>query len=137
MGKKALSLLFAGLAINLLCVLPPVASARPQSKAEKVKAAVAKLGTGPDTRVEVNLGNRVVHKGHVAEATENDFVVNEPKTGVTVRVPYSQVRSLKGRDAAGNRVSVSSGKIPVTAIVGVGAIVTVVTIVAIALNLRD
>ena len=38
---------------------------------------------------------------------------------------------------AANRVSVSSGKIPVTAIVGVGAIVTVVTVVAIALNLPD
>lgn len=137
MGKRALSLLIAGLVVNLICVLPPSASAQRQSKAEKVKAAVAKLGTGPDTRVEVNLGNRVVHKGYVGEATENDFVVMEPKTGVTIRVPYSQVRSLKGRDAAGSRVSVSSGKIPVTAIVGIGAIVTVVAVVAIALNLPD
>ncbi|HEX8150108.1 MAG TPA: hypothetical protein VF591_23190 [Pyrinomonadaceae bacterium] len=137
MGKKALSLLFACLAVNLICVLPPSAAARGQSKAEKVKAAVAKLGTGPDTRVEVNLGNRVVHKGYVAETAENEFVVSEPKTGVTVRVPYSQVRSLKGRDAAGQRVSVSSGGIPVTAIVGIGAIVTVVTVVALALNLRS
>jgi len=134
MGRKAFSLLFVGLAINLLCALPPAAGAGGQSKAEKVKAAVAKLGTGTGTRIEVNLGNRVVHKGYVAESTGNDFVVNEPKTGVSVRVPYSQVRSLKGRDAAGNRVSVSSGAAPITAIVGVVAVVTVVTIVGLALS---
>jgi hypothetical protein len=66
--------------------------------AAKVKAGVAKLGTGPDARVVVTLRDKTKLKGYIREANEEGFVVVDEKTGAATAVPYPQVGKVKGHN---------------------------------------
>ena len=101
MFKKVLSLALVGF---LLCVTG-VRLAHADSKeakatrfAEKVKAGIAKLGTGADARIEVKLRDKTKLKGYVSEAGENSFVIVDEKTGASSTVTYPQVKQVKGKN---------------------------------------
>ncbi len=49
--------------------------------AGKVKAEIAKLGTGSDARVKIKLKDGTKIKGYIMEAGENQFVVMNSKNG--------------------------------------------------------
>ena len=100
MQKRLLSLGVIGLLLNLTCYSSVAASSPPKEMefAEKVKAAIAKLGTGADARVEVRLRDKTKLKGYISEADENGFVVVNEKTGIATQAAYPQVKKVKGRN---------------------------------------
>ena len=65
---------------------------------DKVKAAIAKLGTGPSAEVEVTLHDKSKVKGYILTADDEHFVVVRAKSGVTTDVAYPQVRKVKGNN---------------------------------------
>ena len=79
---------------------PPTTNANPKQseKAEKVKARIAKLGTGPGARIELRLRDLTKVKGYVTYVDEDQFVVVEEQTGVTTRLAYGQVVQIKGEN---------------------------------------
>lgn len=113
MFKRVLS---AALVAALLSVAGP-AQVRAASKAEKearfagkVKAGVAKLGTGTVARVEVKLKDKTKLKGYISEAGTEGFSVVDAKTGTTTRVPYPQVQTVKGNNlSTGAKIAIGLG----------------------------
>lgn len=104
MTRKLPALTLIVLLVNLLCVAPVTATTKPENKegnakfAEKVKTEIAKLGTGPDARIEVSLRDKRKLKGYVSEADETHFAVVDAKTGAATKIEYPQVRKVKGNN---------------------------------------
>ena len=126
MKKKLLASIFAALVINLVCI--GSVSAHPGSDADKaaqlaakVKAAILKLGTGPQARVELKLREGTRLKGYLAEVGEDYFVVVDENGGASRQIPFPQVKQVKGS-------KLSHGvwaAITVGALVGIGFLVAV------------
>lgn len=113
MTKKILSLALSMLLVNLISVGRVNAGSREESRArlvEKVRAAVARLGTGTQAHVEVKLLDKSKVKGYISEAGENHFVVVDAGTGVATTVPYPQVAQVKGHNlSTGAKVAITVG----------------------------
>jgi hypothetical protein len=111
MLKKILCLAVAVLTVNVLCVSPASARTKEERAArfvERVKEGVARLGTGPDARVEVKLQDKTKLKGYLSEVNAEGFVVTDSKTGVATRVAYPQVTQVKGHNlTTGQRIAVA------------------------------
>ena len=98
MLKRMFSLATACLLISSTCPAPFVASAQArdeQELAQKIKAKVEKIGSGPKARVEVKLldGNKV--KGYISEVRADHFVVTDKKTGGVTTIAYAQAKQVK------------------------------------------
>ena len=110
-----ISALFASLFVA------PCAYARSQEKkaqehAAKVKAEVAKLGTGPDARIAVKLRDKTTVAGYVSQVGDDSFVVTDLKTSATATVPYLNVEQARGKGlSTGAKIAIGAG-------IGVGAI---------------
>ena len=96
MFKRIITLLIVGLVINLVCATPTVVGQQTGSdaRAEKMKAKVIKIGTGPDARVEVRLSDGRRVKGYISEIKDDYFTVVDDKAGVATRIDYSQVQRI-------------------------------------------
>ena len=66
-------------------------------RVEKIKASVAKRGTGEKARVTVELHSGSKLKGHISQAGEDSFTLIEDKSGQTKVLAYSDVDQVKGR----------------------------------------
>ncbi|HST22360.1 MAG TPA: hypothetical protein VLR90_14650 [Blastocatellia bacterium] len=125
MPKKFLSLLLAGLLIQLICVQS--ASANPMADkqtrlAEKVKEGVSKLGLGQDARVELRLRDKTKLAGYISEVKEDSFVVSDAKTGDATTISYSNVTQVKGHNlSTGAKIAIGIG-------IGVGIVLIVFAI---------
>jgi preprotein translocase subunit SecF len=125
MPKKFLSLLLAGLLIQLICVQS--ASANPMADkqtrlAEKVKEGVSKLGVGQDARVELRLRDKTKLAGYISEVKEDSFVISDAKTGDATTIPYSNVTQVKGHNlSTGAKIAIGIG-------IGVGIVLIVFAI---------
>jgi len=113
MWKKLMSLVASGLLLCLVCHTPVAAASREDEEARsaaRVKSAIAKLGTGPDARVEVKLRDKTKLKGYVKAANDLSFVVVDGKTGSATEVPYPQVKSVKGNNlSTGAKIAIGVG----------------------------
>lgn len=99
MVKKVLALALVGLLCNALALRASAATGGGVERAaEKVRAGVARLGTGPDARVEVRLRDKTKLKGYIREVNDEGFVVVDEKTGAATAVPYPQVGQVKGNN---------------------------------------
>lgn len=101
MVKKILCLALAGLLVNTVAISSAYARSDEGKQArltEQVKKGIAKLGTGPDARVEVKLYDKTKLKGYLQEVTEEYFVVADPGTGAATKVLYPQVKQVKGHN---------------------------------------
>ncbi|HEV3470903.1 MAG TPA: hypothetical protein VG148_16385 [Pyrinomonadaceae bacterium] len=95
----------------------PARAAGPKSEAEKearfvekLKQEVARLGAGPEARVEVRLKDRTKLKGYVSGADGEGFKVVDAKNGAETRVAYPQVRTVKGHNlSTGAKVAIGLG----------------------------
>jgi hypothetical protein len=79
--------------------------------AAKVKASIARLGTGADARVDLRRrdGSRVV--GYVTEAQDTAFLVRDSSSIVT-QVPYDDVTKVKAHNlATGWKIAIGAGAI--------------------------
>src|ERR1051326_4663608 len=101
MFQKMLSLILAGLVVNLIGANAAYAVSKEEREArfaERVKKEIAKLGTGPGARVEVKLRDGRKLKGYVSEAGEDKFVLVDVRTGVATTLAYPQVIQAKGNN---------------------------------------
>src|SRR5690349_21281485 len=98
MYKPLLALALSGLLFGHATAAPLpalVQSEKDARRAEKVRAKIAKLGTGESARVRVAVRNRREDvKGYVREAGAESFTLVDPKTGVVTVIPYAQVRAI-------------------------------------------
>ena len=125
MPRKALSLLLAGLLIQLISVQSAYANpvADKQTKlAEKVKEGVSKLGVGQDARVELKLRDKTKLAGYISAVKEDSFVVSDAKTGDATTVAYSNVTQVKGHNlGTGAKIAIGIG-------IGVGIVLIIFAI---------
>lgn len=67
-------------------------------RAEKVKKAIIKLGTGESAIVNIKLKDNTKIEGFVSEISDEYFVVMNNQTGVGTTVPYPSVKQIKGNN---------------------------------------
>ncbi|MGH9949586.1 MAG: hypothetical protein ACRD6X_20630 [Pyrinomonadaceae bacterium] len=80
--------------------------------AQKVKSEITRLGTGPDARVSVKLKDGTKVKGYVTEIKSDSFLMKNEKPGMTMEVPYSQVKQVKGNNlSTGATIAIAVGVI--------------------------
>ena len=117
MPKKFLPLALAATISALLVQGPARAqntqAAQAAAAAEKIKADVAKIGTG--ARVRLRLRGKESLTGYVSEINEQDFVVTLAKEGTKQRVAYADVAEVKIKNE--KRIS-TAGKV----LIGLGAL---------------
>ena len=126
MFRKYISILFIVLVVNLLSVFPVIASTKEEKEAqfaEKVKANIAKLGTGKDARVEVKLKDGTKLKGYISQINDNSFVVVNDTTGASTEIPYPNTKQVKGNNlSTGAKIAIGIG-------IGVGVGILIVYLV--------
>jgi hypothetical protein len=112
MSKRPLALVLATLMVSTVYVTTASAKPNPEREAQvaaKVKAAIAKLGTGSSARIEIKLSDGTRLKGYVSETAEDHFVIVDDKTGTTA-VPYPQVKKVKGNNlSSGAQIAIAVG----------------------------
>jgi hypothetical protein len=114
MSKRVLSVMVAVLIVNAVCGVRASAAAQGQGAGfgGRVKEAVARLGTGPETHVEATLGNRSKVKGYIGEIKADEFTVVDPKHGTASAVAYGDVIAFKGGNTrTGEKASISYGNV--------------------------
>ena len=121
MLKKVCSLALAALLLQAAAV-PAFAGTKAEKearRAEKVRTQLAKLGTGQDARVRVELRDKTRLEGYISEAGPDGLVVVN-KAGVATTVAYPQVVKAKGHNlSTGAKIAIG---------IGIGAAVTVLII---------
>ncbi|MEK7830692.1 MAG: hypothetical protein AAB401_06365, partial [Acidobacteriota bacterium] len=76
----------------------------------KVKTGIAKLGVGPEARIEVKLRDKTKLKGYVSQINGDSFVIADAKTGATTEVPYPNVTSVTGKNlSTGAKIAIGIG----------------------------
>jgi hypothetical protein len=101
MLKKLVSIVLASLLVQVACARTVVANTGAEKEAraiEKLKAGLAKLGTGKEARVEVKLKDKTKLKGYLSEVADDHFVVIDAKSGEATKVLYPQVGQVKGNN---------------------------------------
>lgn len=113
MLRKILSVVLVGLLIQLTAAYPAFAGTDPKkeaARAEKVRAGIFKLGTGPEARVKIKLRDKTKLEGYVSDAGEDQFTITDPKTGAVTSVEYSQVKQAKGNNlSTGAKIAIGVG----------------------------
>lgn len=100
MLKKTFSMLLVVLLINLAVMPSAFANNNPEKDAkfaEKVKAEIAKLGVGTDSKVKIKLKDGTKLKGYVSEINDSGFVVTD-KDGKSTAVPYPNAKQVSGHN---------------------------------------
>jgi len=130
MFKKLMTMALVILLVQVTCAsTTAVASTRAEKEAhlaDKVKAGIAKLGTGKQAIVKVKLRDGTKLAGYISEANENSFVIVDCKTGISTTVAYPNVTQVKGNN-------LSSG---VWLAIGIGALIGIGLLMAVALRGR-
>jgi len=125
MFKKLCSAVLSALLLQAAAVpaFAATSAEREARRAEKVRAQIAKLGTGADARVRVTLRDRTKLEGFVSEAGADSFTVTD-KAGAATTVPYPQVKTAQGNNlSTGAKIAIG---------VGIGAGVTLLIVLLIA-----
>ena len=90
---------------------------------EKIKAKIAKLGTGEKAKVRIKLRSGERLKGYISSAGENDFAITDKKSGQTKTVLYSDVIEAR-------KPGLSKGtKIAIVVVIGVVATAAILALV--------
>ena len=113
MGKRFISLVVSYGLVLFLCSTSVAAGSKEEKEAKlaaKVRASVAKIGTGPAARVEVRFRDKTKLKGHVDRIAEDHFVVINDRTGAATTVAYPQVKQVKGNNlSTGAKIAIGIG----------------------------
>ena len=125
MLKKICSVVLAGLMLQA-AALPAFAKSDAEKEArrgEKVRTQLAKLGTGKDARVKLELRDKTKLEGFLKEAGADTFAVTD-RAGKTTTVEYGQVGKAQGHNlSTGAKIAIG---------IGIGAGVTLLVILLIA-----
>jgi hypothetical protein len=111
MLKKICSAVLTALLLQA-AVIPAFArtnSTKEAERAERVRAQFAKLGTGPDARVKLELRDKTKLEGYLSEAGADNFVVTD-NTGKATAVAYPQVKRAQGNNlSTGAKIAIGAG----------------------------
>ena len=111
MLKKICSVALTALLLQAAAV-PVLAKSSAEKEArrlEKVRAQVAKLGTGSDARIKVELRDKTKLEGYIGEAGPESFVIVN-KAGVATTIAYPQVVKAKGNNlSTGAKIGIGIG----------------------------
>jgi hypothetical protein len=111
MLKRICSAILAALLLQA-AALPAFANTSPKKeaeRAEKVHAQLAKLGTGKDALVRVELRDKTKLEGYLSEAGDDAFTVTDREGKATI-VPYPQVKKAQGNNlSTGTKVAIGAG----------------------------
>ena len=121
MLKRILAAMLACLLLSFVCFVPVTASTqtgKDEELAAKVKAKIAKLGTGSKTGVEIKLKNGATVKGNVREIADAHFVVAD-KTGTETKVTYAEVKQVKTNNGLDRGVLLAVIVFPVVLILSI------------------
>jgi hypothetical protein len=67
------------------------------SNSEGARAAVERLGVGPQARTEITLRDKKKVKGYVSAAGADSFTITDQKTGASQTIAYTDVLSVRRR----------------------------------------
>jgi hypothetical protein len=121
MLRKCLSLVLAGLLVSLVNGAQPSAltgAKESHPTVEKIKAKIARRGTGAKALVRIKTQDGMKMKGHISEAGEDTFVLVDSKTGKATTVSYSDIIKVE-----------NAGGVTKATWLGVGAAVGVVALI--------
>jgi hypothetical protein len=122
MIRKNLSIVVAALlTLSTIGQQTISAGSKPEKEArfaQKVKAAIVQLGTGPSSQVNLKLRDKTKLTGYVSEIGDTSFVVTDLKRAEATTVSYPNVVQVKG-----NNLSTRT-KIIITAAVIAGVAIT-------------
>jgi hypothetical protein len=111
MLKKISSLILSTLLLQA-AVVPAFArsdSNKEAERAEKVRTQLAKLGTGTQARVKLELRDKTKLEGFISEADAEHFVVTD-NAGKTTTVAYPQVKKAHGNNlSTGAKIAIGAG----------------------------
>ncbi len=111
MLKKICSIILAGLMLQAAAV-PAFAATNAEKEAkrgEKVRAQLAKLGTGTDARIKLILRDKTKLEGFVSEVGAESFVVTD-SAGKATAVAYPQVSKARGHNlSTGAKIGIGIG----------------------------
>ena len=99
MFKKVCSIILSALLMQAVAI-PALAGTKAEKetkRAEKVRTQIAKLGTGRDALIRVELRDKTKLEGYVSESGAESFVVTN-EAGVATTVAYPQVGKVKGNN---------------------------------------
>ena len=99
MLKKICSVLLSALLLQAAAVtaLAKSSAEKEAKRAEKVRTQLARLGTGKDALVKLELRDKTKLEGYVSELGAESFVVIN-KAGVATTVAYPQVGKARGHN---------------------------------------
>ena len=107
------AVVLAALVLNLTYPSSALAGGSPEKEArfaQKVQTEIAKLGTGPNARVDLKLRDKTKLKGYISEVGAESFVVVDDKTGSATTVTYPQVKQVRGNNlATGWKIAIGIG----------------------------
>jgi hypothetical protein len=111
MLKKICSALLSALLLQAAAA-PALAKSdadKEAARAEKVRTQLAKLGTGKDARVRVELRDKTKLEGYLSEVGDTHFAVTD-STGKTTTVAYPQVKKARGNNlSTGAKIAIGAG----------------------------
>ena len=111
MLKKICSVVLAALLLQWAAV-PAFAesgSDKEAKRTEKVRTQLAKLGTGKDALVRLELRDKTKLEGYISEAGAESFVVTD-SAGKTTTVAYPQVKKAQGHNlSTGAKIAIGIG----------------------------
>jgi hypothetical protein len=124
MFKKLCSVVISALLLQAAAV-PALAGTKAEKeakRAEKVRTQLAKLGTGTDARVKLELRDKTKLEGYVSEAGADSFAVTDA-AGKTTAVQYGDVKKARGNNlSTGAKIAIGIG-------IGVGVTLLVLYLV--------
>ena len=118
MFKKVCSVVLSALLLQAAAVpaFAATSAEKEAKRAEKVRTQLAKLGTGSDARIKLELRDKTRLEGFVKEAGADTFAVTDA-AGKTTTVGYGQVKKAQGHNlSTGAKIAIG---------IGIGAGVTI------------
>ena len=111
MLKKICSVVLSALLLQAAAVpaFAATGAEKEARRAEKVRTQLAKLGTGKDARVKLELRDKTKLEGYVSELGAESFVITN-KAGVATVVTYPQVKKAQGNNlSTGAKIAIGIG----------------------------
>jgi hypothetical protein len=98
-------------AVNAMPFLAVAKTGQGEQRIEKVKADVARRGTGEKARVKVKLQDGSNLKGYISQAGDDSFTLTDSKTGQATTLAYRDVAQVKkpGGLSMGAKIGIGLG----------------------------
>jgi hypothetical protein len=111
MFKKVCSVILSALLLQAAAVpaFAATGAEKEAKRAEKVRAQLARLGTGADARIKLVLRDKTKLEGFISEAGADTFAVTD-RAGKTTAVEYGQVSKAQGNNlSTGAKIAIGIG----------------------------